>query len=256
MSSKLQIKFRKHSRVTLSRTACPRPETALALAGPAAKAYIYCHANHGRYRPASQSGAMHELKQHKGFDKREFRFTDSKLFYVQGRLGESNEVDIPFENIDGERGSYRTSKTSLLLASIVLAIVALAAGLSPFGLLGARWAIVWIAAAGAVAFFGLYWNSRREFWKLKLKEDYLYLYKNLPSREQTEAFVKSLLEARNAYLRENYLQIDENLDYEQQFYNLRWLRSIAAINKEEFEAKYEELKQTVKPEKKKIGFGK
>ena len=199
---------------------------------------------------------MRELKQHKRFDKREFRFTDSKLFYVQGRLGESNEIDIPFENIDGERGSYLTSKTSLLLVSIVLAIVAVGASLGSSGLLGTRWALVWITGVGAVAFFGLYWNSRREFWKLKLKEDYLYLYKNLPSPEQTEAFLKSLLEARNAYLRENYLQIDENLDYEQQFYNLRWLRSIAAISKEEFEAKYEELKQTIKPEKKKIGFGK
>lgn len=198
---------------------------------------------------------MKELKQRKGFDSREFRFTDSKLYYVQGRLGESNEVDIPFENIDGERGIFRTSKTSWLVVSAVLALLAVALGLS--GVAGTSgWAIALVPAVGALACGVLYGYSRKEFWKLKLKDDYLYLYKNIPSRQETEAFLKSLLEARNAYLRENYLQIDENLDYEQQFYNLRWLRSIDAISKAEFEAKYEELKQTVKPEKRTIGFSK
>lgn len=199
---------------------------------------------------------MDELKQRKGFDIRAFRFTDAKLFYEQGRLGEYNEIDIPFENIDGQRATYRTSKLLWLLLSAAALLVALAAAWGAAERGGSGWAYALIPVAVAVALFGLYWNSRKEFWKLKLKEDYLYLYKNIPSREATEAFLKSLLEARNAYLRENYLQIDENLDYEQQFYNLRWLRSIEAIDKAEFEAKYEELKQTVKPEKKAIGFSK
>lgn len=199
---------------------------------------------------------MNELKQRKGFDKRAFRFTDAKLFYEQGRLGEYNEVDIPFENIEGQRATYRTSKILWLLLASTLLLVAVATAWGTAQQGGSLWALTLIPLGIAAAFFGLYGNSRKEFWKLKLKEDYLYLYKNIPSREATEAFLKSLLEARNAYLRENYLQIDENLDYEQQFYNLRWLRSIEAIDKAEFEAKYEELKQTVKPEKKAIGFGK
>lgn len=199
---------------------------------------------------------MNELKQRKGFDKRAFRFTDTKLFYEQGRLGEYNEIDITFENIDGQRTSFRTSNTLLLLISAALLVVTLATVLSAANRGGAGWEYCFIPASAAAAFLLFYRNSRKEFWKLKLKEDYLYLYKNIPSRDETEVFLKSLLEARNAYLRENYLQIDENLDYEQQFYNLRWLRSIEAIDKAEFEAKYEELKQTVKPEKKTIGFGK
>lgn len=199
---------------------------------------------------------MNELKQRKGFDKRAFRFTDAKLFYEQGRLGEYNEVDIPFENIDGQRATYRTSKLLWLLLSAAALLVAVATAWGAITRGGAGWAYTLIPLSLGGVFFGSYLNSRKEFWKLKLKEDYLYLYKNIPSREATEAFLKGLLEARNAYLRENYLQIDENLDYEQQFYNLRWLRSIEAIDKAEFEAKYEELKQTVKPEKKAIGFGK
>ncbi len=199
---------------------------------------------------------MNELKQRKGFDKRAFRFTDAKLFYEQGRLGEYNEVDIPFENIDGQRATYRTSKILFLFLSAALLLVAVATAWGAAERGGSGWAYTLIPLVFASAFLGMYWNSRKEFWKLKLKEDYLYLYKNIPSHEATEAFLKSLMEARNAYLRENYLQIDENLDYEQQFYNLRWLRSIEAIDKAEFEAKYEELKQTVKPEKRAIGFGK
>jgi len=261
MSSKLQIKFRKHSGGTPLRAGWagwPTPaETAPELASPAPKSYIYGkQRTAGRARLAKER-VMRELKQHKGFDKREFRFTDSKLYYAQCRLGECNEIDIPFENIDGERVSYHTSRTLFLGVSVTLLLLAIAALIIWAGRGGNGWVFALIPALGSAAFLWLYRTSRKDFWKIKLKtEDYLYLYKNIPAPEQTQAFLKSLLEARNAYLRENYLRIDENLDYEQQFYNLRWLRSIDAIDKDEFETKYEELKQTVKPEKRAIGFSK
>lgn len=197
---------------------------------------------------------MNHLKQRKGLEVREFRFSDSKLYYNQGKFGNTNEIDIPFENIDGEKVSYTTSKIWLL---------GIAFGFLLFGVLGAALKIhflnmsqAWIIVLlGTLLSLWGYLNSRREFWKLKLKsEEFIYLYKNLPSAEETNLFLKNLLEARNAYLRENYLNIDENLDYEQQYYNLRWLRSVDAITPTEFDRKYEELKQTVTPEKRTIGF--
>ena len=65
-----------------------------------------------------------------------------------------------------------------------------------------------------------------------------------------------LINTRNRYLRENYAIVDEHLNYENQLGNFRWLKSINAITKEEFDQKYEELKRTVKPEKRNVGFGK
>jgi hypothetical protein len=198
---------------------------------------------------------MNQLVQRKGFDLRVFRFTDSKLFYTQGRYGNSNEIDIPFENIDGEQVSFQTSRIGLslfgsfLIAAGILSILLINAA-KPLGL----WIPIVFFVSGILCWGG-YFYSRSSFWKLKLKsEDFIYFYKNIPSREETDRFLHDMIEARNTYLRENYLHIDENLDYEQQYYNLRWMQSINAISKAEFELKYEELKQTVTPEKKIIGF--
>jgi hypothetical protein len=197
---------------------------------------------------------MNNLVQRKGFDLREFRFTDAKLFYTVGRYGNSNEIDIPFENIDGEQVSFRTSRIWLSIAGSFLFGLSAALAFITSDIIPGLWLPVLMIAVGIV-FWGLYFNSRSSFWKLKLKsEDFIYFYKNIPSPEETNRFLKDLIRARNAYLRENYLHIDENLDYEQQYYNLRWMQSINAISKDEFEVKYEELKQTVTPEKKIIGF--
>lgn len=197
---------------------------------------------------------MNELKQKKGFDVREYRFTDSKLFYTQGSLGQSNEIDIPFENIDGEQVSYFTSRLWMLATAVLLLLLAIFGSVVPgLGLGHLRY----LPLLGSAVSFVLYLNSRRHFWKIKLKsEEFIYFYKNIPSSDQTLQFIQDLLAARNRYLREHYLSIDENLDYEQQYYNLRWLRSIGAISTPEFEDKYLELKQTITPEKRSIGFTK
>lgn len=197
---------------------------------------------------------MDYLKQRKGWETRELRFTASKLYYKQGKYGNADEIDIPFENIDGERVSFSTSRIGLLACAFGFLIFGILDLTLRIAFLNTSW--IWITAfLGAVLSIWGYLNSKKEFWKLKLKsEEFIYLYKNLPSADQTNLFLKNLLEARNAHLRENYLNIDENLDYEQQYYNLRWMRSVDAISRQEFEQKYEELKQTVTPEKKIIGF--
>ncbi|MFM1879022.1 MAG: hypothetical protein RLZZ241_1888 [Bacteroidota bacterium] len=195
---------------------------------------------------------MNTLKQKKGFDVREYRFTDTKLYYKQGRIGSYNEIDIPFENIDGEKVSYFTSRLWLLMTSGLLLLFGISTMILPWAHAG--W-IPLLPILTSMIFLVFYLFSRRHFWKIKMKsEEFIYFFKNRPSPAQTNIFIEKMLEARNQYLRENYLSIDENLDYEQQYYNLRWLRSIEAISKPEFEAKYLELKQTVSPEKKIIGF--
>ena len=103
----------------------------------------------------------------------------------------------------------------------------------------------------------VYFFSKKDYWKIKLSNNsHLYIHKKIPSEEKTNQFLSDLIDTRNIYLRENYAYIDENLNYENQLSNFRWLKSINAITKEEFDQKYAELKKTVKPDKPNIGFGK
>ena len=116
-------------------------------------------------------------------------------------------------------------------------------------------ALFWFAIGTVM--FAVYFMSRKDFWKIKLSNNsYLYVHKKIPSEEKTNQFITDLIESRNSYLRENYSFIDENLNYESQLSNFRWLKSINAISKEEFDQKYAELKKTMKPDKRNIGFGK
>lgn len=80
------------------------------------------------------------------------------------------------------------------------------------------------------------------------------MHKKIPNETEVNQFIDKLIESRNNYLRENYFLLDENLDYNSQLTNLRWLKTINVISKSEFDNKYNELKRTVKPDKKDIGF--
>lgn len=200
---------------------------------------------------------MRELKQNKNFVKREFRLTESKLFYNVSKFGNGNEVDIPFENINGDIVSYKTSNHTLLLIAIAIYVMAIAIQVSLYsgGNVEKTAALFWVGFG--TIFLILYLISRQDFWKIRLSNDnFLYIHKNIPSKAVTDKFLDELMKSRNDYLKENYAVIDENLNYESQLNNFKWLKSINAISKEEFEHKYAELKQTVKPNKHSIGFGK
>ncbi len=200
---------------------------------------------------------MKELKQTKNFVKRELKITDSKLFYNVTKFGNGNEVDIPYENLNGEKVSHKSINHVLLIVSIVLYLIAIAVQISWFRgantekFAGLFWGII------ATVVLSLYWFSRQIFWKIKLSNDnYIYIHKNIPSKSATDHFLAELMKSRNDFLKENYAIVDENLSYESQLNNFKWLKSMNAISKEEFNRKYAELKQTVKPEKQNIGFGK
>ena len=200
---------------------------------------------------------MKELKQNKNFVKRELRITDSKLFYNVSKFGNGNEVDIPFENLNGEKVSHKSTNHTLLIIAGVIFLIAIAIQISLYrGGTGEKFAGLFWAGIGTV-FLVIYFLSRQNFWKIRLTNDsYIYIHKNIPSKSATDQFLSELMKSRNEFLKENYAIVDENLSYESQLNNFKWLKSIDAITKEEFDLKYAELKQSVKPEKPNIGFGK
>lgn len=98
-------------------------------------------------------------------------------------------------------------------------------------------------------------KTRESFWKIKLSDGRnLVFHQNIPDYNLTEKFIEELFNARNVFLRKNYMLVDKNLNYEGQLNTFRWLKSMHAISEEEFDNLYTELKETVNPLKNNIGF--
>ena len=201
---------------------------------------------------------MQSFNQRKFFTNREYKITETKLYYNVTKFGDGNEVDIPYENIEGDKVSFKSSNSFSLYLSLTLYAVGFMTLLDGYGQEDNPYPylpLIW-AGIGTIMFV-IYFLSKKSFWKLKLSNNsYLYVHKRIPNEEKTNRFLSDLISARNEYLRENYATIDENLSYESQLSNFRWLKSIQAISKEEFNEKYTELKRIVKPDKSNIGFGK
>ena len=195
---------------------------------------------------------MKTLVQKKNFVTRELRISDTKLFCKVSKLGNTNEIDMPFENIDGEKVSFKSSNIILLLVSIGLNLMCIINLFLDFG--------KWISLLGfgfATILLVIYWLTIGNFWQVKLMDgNSILVVKDVPDTKTVDHFIDEIIKARNIYLRENFASIDENLDYESQLNNFKWLKAIKAMSKEEFEAKHEELKKIYFHSDLNIGFNK
>lgn len=195
---------------------------------------------------------MKTLVQKKNFVTRELRISEAKLFCKVSKFGNTNEIDMPFENIDGEKVSFKSSNNVLLLVSMGLNLLSIINLFLDFG--------KWISLLGfviATILFVIYWLSIGDFWQIKLMDgNSILVVKDVPDTKTVDHFIDEIIKARNVYLRENFAAIDENLDYESQLNNFKWLKAIKAITKEEFEAKHAELKKIYFHSDLNIGFNK
>lgn len=195
---------------------------------------------------------MKTLVQKKNFVTRELRISEAKLFCKVSKFGNTNEIDIPFENIDGEKVSFKSSNNVLLLVAIGVSVLSFINLFLTFG--------KWISIFGfvmATILFVIYWLSIGDFWQVKLMDgNSILVVKDVPDAKTVDHFIDEIIKARNVYLRENFAAIDENLDYESQLNNFKWLKAIKAITKEEFETKHAELKKIYFHSDLNIGFTK
>lgn len=195
---------------------------------------------------------MKTLIQKKNFVTRELRISEAKLFCKVSKFGNTNEIDMPFENIDGEKVSFKSSNNVLLLVSMGLNLLSIINLFLDFG--------KWISLLGfviATILFVIYWLSIGDFWQIKLMDgNSILVVKDVPDAKTVDHFIEEIIKARNVYLREIFATIDENLDYESQLNNFKWLKAIKAITKEEFEAKHNELKKIYSHSDLNIGFNK
>lgn len=195
---------------------------------------------------------MKTLVQKKNFVTRELRISEAKLFCKVSKFGNTNEIDMAFENIDGEKVSFKSSNNALLLVSMGLNLLSIINLFLDFG--------NWISLLGlviATILFVIYWLSIGNFWQVKLMDgNSILVVKDVPDAKTVDHFIDEIIKARNVYLRENFAAIDENLDYESQLNNFKWLKAIKAITKEEFETKHAELKKIYFHSDLNIGFTK
>lgn len=195
-----------------------------------------------------------ELHQRRFFTIRKIKIYENKVFYKSSKFGNESEINIPFEELTIFKESHILSNFYVSLISGVLLFISLISiiyrndkDFDPD--VWKFWTIAFIVSA----FF--YLVTRENLWKIKVQNNtYLFIFKNVPDKEEVNSFIDSLFDARNKYLRETYSELNRNVSYETQLQNLQWLKKIEAIQKVEFEKKREELNSLFNFEKNAIGF--
>lgn len=195
-----------------------------------------------------------ELSQNRFMNSRNIKIYENKIQYRITKFGKSQEITIPFENLTGFKDSFIISAQPFLLAAVVslfLAIICL------FTNKGEEFDF------SASAFYGMifllvtpiYFICRESLWKFRLDNlSYITLFKNIPNHKHVDKFIDIMFEQRKKYLKQTYLFVTPNMDYESQMKNLQWLRKGDVIDVTEFEKTKNELDMIFKSEKQSIGF--
>ena len=201
---------------------------------------------------------MQTLKQNRFFHKREFEILESKLSYKEIIPGKSNlEALIPFEDLSNNKASHENSNILFIIFSVFIYFLAFISFIS-------RndkdcdpdiWKFFSLIATVLLVIFLI---NKEKSWKIKIPKNNtaVFIYKKIPNEQVVNEFIENIFSSRDKYLRENYMYLDKNLSYENQYENLKWLWRVEAISKQEFDEKYQELKTMFNFDKKEIGFNK
>lgn len=68
------------------------------------------------------------------------------------------------------------------------------------------------------------------------------LYDNIPSKEEVDTFVKSIIDSSNKFIYEKYSKVDPDLPEDSQMYILNWLLNREIITEKEYEQLKEEYR--------------
>lgn len=199
---------------------------------------------------------MQTLIQNRILDKRELKILDNKLTYYEKRFDTSGfEVSIAYEDLTNSKTIHSNSlvifwtSMAVYCGSLFAFMVRHEKNADPY-----MWIYMVLIATATLIFFLL---KREDSWKIRLANNggFIYIHRNLPDSKTATDFLENLYKTRDEYLKETYMTLDKNLSYELQYKNLNWLKFVEAISKQEFEAKYDELKTMYSSEKRTIGFG-
>ena len=197
---------------------------------------------------------MHFIKQKRFFSKKEYTILEHKLHFKTSYIGGENEGIIAFEDISKEKSTNKETNPILLIISIFLYLLAGASFVwrNDKDVDKEMWIVFTLMATSLLIVYIL---MRENSWKIKTyNKGFLYLFKHNPNEKEVNAFIDTLFLERDNYLKQTYLNLDANLSYETQVNDLKWLRNVEAISREEFNKYYDDLKLLFAPKKGNIGF--
>ncbi len=205
---------------------------------------------------------MEELRQKNLYRGYHLRLGDSQVFYKVSWRGLHSEVSIPYEQLGGVRTSHLRGPSPLRQISgfcLGLSVVLFLLVINPYGALKGQWVnfFLLLLPSVSVLLIVLFYLMRKRYWKIEVlnQNQEVWFYQRKPGRFQVDKFYERLMEARNSYLFQQYATLEDQLSYEEHLNNLKWLRSIQALDQEKYDILYEELKKRTDPRSGRIGFG-
>lgn len=179
---------------------------------------------------------IRELNQRWFSKKRKISIYETNLVLKNSNLTNLSELTIPYEEIEGNKEDYITSiknfKLYIRISSYLTGFLFIISDITEY--------LSHTYIFSLMVFIGLilhHFITREKVWKIKLVNNtYIIFNKKIPNEETVNDFIETLFRQRNQYLRETYLFVNENMPYDYQFENLKWLRKIGVINTEEFNA--------------------
>lgn len=196
------------------------------------------------------------LKQRKNFKLNIFELKDSSIFVKSKSFGSYNEYEIPYENIQPNKYNIKSSNSILFFIAIFFFLLAL---LNYYFVIEGdkdiepEASFVWIFFGVVLTFFGVKLNEN--YWKIyTTNNQYLKFFKKLPNEKKVNEFLDEFYKKRNSYLIETYGNINPNLDYEKQYNNIVWLKTVKAFSENDFNEKILELEEVFNKRVNKIGF--
>ena len=189
------------------------------------------------------------------FHKVELTLEPDGIAVYEKNLSISHKTHINFEDISPKSSeSTSGSKNYLIIAIILTALTlisvpaAFASGGKGDSFVPMFWgviaAILWIA----------YFSSCKSLIQFSQNGSVLNLYKNKPSEQMVDAFIKKMFEFRKNHLLKKYGRFLAEENFENKIARLNYLRAQDVLSEEEFESKREEFSSGSKKPSGPFGF--
>jgi|ERR1700722_15630008 len=185
-----------------------------------------------------------DLIQKRMLEKREFTLEGNGVNVLTKNLVESNKLFVKFENIPPRSQELTSGSRKLFMAVIILTFLALVSSPLLFQRDGWEFGVtMWILC---IFFWVGFIFGRKSYIFFKQNNTGVVFFKNKPSAQKLDDFIKKLFVARNVYLLKKYGQFSDVDTFEDKMGRLNYLRAQEVISEEEFETKIKEFKG-VKP---------
>jgi hypothetical protein len=169
--------------------------------------------------------------------------------------GRSQKTHIYFENIPPKAQEITVTSKKLFSAAIIFTVLAMVCipvafagkekddGLVP---------IIWGGIAAIIWFFAIL--SRKSLVVYAQNNARLVFFKNIPSTEAVDGFVRKLFVFRNSHLLKKYGRFSEEENFENKISRLNYLRAQEVISEDVFESKRVEFLKGNKKSPGPLGF--